>query len=519
MVDTTRSAGSPDSAAASDYRRFLDSKHLRAEQHGFDADEFWFPPALFDWQKVIVRRACKVGRYAIFAECGLGKTLMQLAWATQILRRFGGRVLILTPPAVARQTVAEAAKFEIAAPVRIVREQKDVADGINITNYERLHLFDAKSFMAVVCDESGILKAYTGKTKQQLCTTFAATPYRLCCTATPSPNDLMELGNQAAFLGVMDSDEMLARWFINDTMTAGNYRLMKHAEEDYWRWVSEWAAAVSTPADLGFDSTGYDLPPLTIHEHEVASPHEGRTLFDTEGVSATGIQKEYRRSLHQRVEKAVELVAADPQPWLVWCHTDAESDALTKSIPGAVDVKGSHPLDLKEERIAAFIEGRTKILVSKPVLLGLGLNLQHCRRQLFSSPSFSFEAYYQAVRRCWRFGQTQPVDVHFITTPALQAARQRVLVKEEMHKTMRTSLAAALRKHQGGGASDNNLTQYRPNRITEIPQWMQSKPSPSNSLSPSLSLPPAPNRSTSPASWGNPSAKTGFSTTETAATF
>lgn len=455
------------------YREFLAGKHVRHADAGFEAIESRFPAMMFDWQRRVVRQACKAGRYAIFADCGLGKTLMQLAWAEQAVAAAGAPALILCPLAVARQTVAEAAKFGIGVPVRMVREAEEVGPGINVCNYDRLHRLDCTAFGSVVLDESSVLKAFMGKTKDALCNAFAATPLRLCCTATPSPNDWSELGNHCEFLGLMTRSAMLGRWFRNDPMQTNAYYLMEHAAADFWRWVSSWAAAISTPADLGCDATGYDLPPLDVIEHEVGDDRGTRTLFSLETVSATGIQAEYRRSLDERVECVTGLTAAEDLPWVVWCHTDEESKALTKAIAGAVEVRGSHSPEEKEDRLAAFSEGRNRVIVTKPKLAGFGLNWQHCPRQAFASPSFSFESYYQCIRRSWRFGQALPVAVHCVTTPALQAARQRVLAKEELHRQMRSSLADALR--QFVPREHSGLQSYSPENRMEIPSWLRAK--------------------------------------------
>lgn len=334
-----------------DYATFLKSKGKRFTGEGFDCEASRLPVEMFEWQKKIVTWATKKGRCALWADTGLGKTIMQLAWADQVAHHTGKPVLILTPLAVSAQTVKEALRFGLKAS--ICADQSDVCGNpIAVTNYHKLHRFDASAFGGVVLDESSILKSFTGKVKQQLCESFKRTPYRLACTATPAPNDHLELGNHAAFLSIMESNEMISRWFMNDAMEAGNYRLKGHAKRDFWQWVASWALVLRSPSDLGYDSTGYDLPPLKIHH--VTIPTSGiyldGALFADASLSATNLHSVLRQTASIRAEKAAQIVACDPdKDWLIWTHTNYEADELVRVMPQeSIEVRGSDDAQFKE---------------------------------------------------------------------------------------------------------------------------------------------------------------------------
>lgn len=434
-----------------DYHDFLATKHVAATATGFDVADDDLNDSLFPWQRAVVKWALKRGVAALFEECGLGKTLQQLAWADAIVGREGRPVLILTPLAVAPQTAREAEKFKIISRVGVVEGQIECKDyDICITNYHKLHHFNPSAFVGVVLDESSILKSFTGKIKQALCAAFAATPYRLCCTATPSPNDITELGNHAEFLGVMPWKEMLARWFINDLGDVGTYRLKGHATADFWRWVASWAVCVSKPSDLGYPDDGYDLPPLNVIQHVVTSvtdqPGDGE-LFASAKLTASNLYRELRSSRAERVAKAAELVAAaDPQAaWVLWCNTNDESASLAKAVPGAVEVKGTDPDHIKEARIEGFQTGRYRVLDSKPSLCGFGLNWQHCCNVAFVGLSWSFEQFHQAIRRTWRFGQKSPVNCHIITADGEGDVVATVQKKQQEHERMKEEMVNATR--------------------------------------------------------------------------
>lgn len=459
-----------------DYRQFLKSKHRNVAPEGFEIDPGVLNPRLKLWQRDLVAWLCKLGRGGGFEATGLGKTFQQLELARLIVRHTGGKVLIVCPLAVAQQTQREALKFEIASDVTVCRESKDVRPGVNITNYERLHKFNAADFAGVILDESSILKSFTSTTKRALCSMFARTPYRYVFSATPAPNDYLELGNQCEFLGVMRSNEMIARWFSNNTMQAGGYTLKPHGAKDYWRWVSSWAACVSMPSDLGYADEDYVLPPLKKIVHEISCdncrPPAG-SLFHTEEVSATNMHKIKRATATERAAKVAEVIGRDADPWLIWCDTDYEADALTAVLPDAIEIRGSHPAERKEEALMAFSDGKIRQLVTKPEIAGHGLNWQHCHKMAFVGLNFSFERPYQAVRRCWRFGQTKPVEVHIVTTDAEGGMLAAVNRKEEAFEAMRRELQEAVREGQMASIYGNRkLNEYQPRRAMTLPAWI-----------------------------------------------
>jgi superfamily II DNA or RNA helicase len=398
-------------------------------------------------------------------------------WAEQVVRHTGGKVLILCPVAVAPQTLREAEKFNIQVDVHICKQQSQVVSGITLTNYERLHLFDPSQFDGVVLDESSILKSYTGKTKQALCAAFANAAYRMACTATPAPNDRMELGNHSEFLGIMPSSEMLTRWFINDTMKAGGYRLMHHARKSFWEWMASWAVAISKPSDLGFADIGYKLPPLNITEHIVPSRQtaEGR-LFADYSISATSVHQEKRSALADRADVVASLANADRDIWIVWCDTDYEADAITKRIPDAVEVRGSHHEDLKTERLTAFTRGEIRVLVTKSEIAGFGLNFQHCHKTTWFA-GYSFERFYQAIRRLYRFGQVHPVECHIVMTEAEESIKKVIDRKIAEHGELQSEMALAMQGSTLGHlyGKSNNPLRYQPSTRTEIPAWLLRK--------------------------------------------
>jgi hypothetical protein len=436
------------------YDRFLASKVLVTQQVGESVPRDLLLAALKPFQGDIVLRALLKGRFAIFAECGLGKTPMQLEWARQVVRLTGGRVLILAPLAVAIQTAGEAAKFGI--DVRVVRSQAEVmGPGIYVTNYELLEAFDVGLFVGVVLDESSILKNYVGATKTALVERFAGLRWKLCCTATPAPNDYIELGNHAQFLEVMDPGDMLTRWFTNDPMEARNLRLKRHAEDDFWRWVTTWAVYVEKPSDLGdYSDDGYVLPELSIVEHvvdvdESAAPGSG-ALFRDGQLSATNVHGEMRLTAAARAARAADILRDVAGPAVVWCHTDYEADALTAAIPGAIEVRGSQSLEKKELGLQSFTRGDVLRLVTKPKIAGLGLNWQHCCTAVFVGLSYSYEALYQAIRRIWRFGQTRKVTVHVIRASTEGAVLASLQEKEARHVEMKAAMRRAVRQVLAG---------------------------------------------------------------------
>lgn len=428
---------------AIDYDSFIHGKARRAECSGFEPYPIAAP--LFDFQKHVTEWAIRKGRAAMFEECGLGKTLQQLEWARQVAIHANGPVLLLTPLAVAAQTLAEAGKFGIDA--RIVKQPEDVAPGINITNYEKLDLFDDVRFVGVVLDESSILKNFTGKTRIRLTQRFAETPYRLCCTATPSPNDYTEFGQHADFLGICSPAQMLATFFINDTFNTGDWRLKKHAEGEFWMWVASWAACIGKPSDIGFSDEGYILPPLNLQTITVdvdERADEGSDeLFKHATLSATTMHKELRETAAERAEAVAAMVNDSRDPWIVWCNTNVEADELMQRIDGAVEVRGSDRPEWKEKRLADFSAGRTRVLVSKPSICGFGMNWQHCRNVAFVGLSYSFEDFYQALRRSYRFGQEHEVNAYIVQARTEGAILSAVRRKMDQHATMQKKMKLA----------------------------------------------------------------------------
>lgn len=399
--------------SATDYRSFIESKSIVAQSVGI-ANPPALNDALFDFQRDITRWALRRGRAAVFADCGLGKTLMQLEWARVVADETEKPVLILAPLAVAEQTEREASRFGIHAAY--VRASSD-APGIHVTNYEMLEHFDPASYGGLVVDESSILKAFDGATRTAIVDFASCIPYRLAATATPAPNDHMELGNHAEFLGVMTRAEMLATFFVHDGGETSVWRLKGHARADFWKWLSSWSVMLRTPADVGCDASGYDLPALHVHQHTV-EPEDvgGDTLFAMEALTLQERITARRETVADRSRIAAELVNATPGPWVVWCGLNAESDAFRKLCPEAVEVRGSDEWDVKRDLLSGFADGRYRVLITKPSIAGFGMNWQHCAQMVFLGVSDSWEQYYQSIRRCWRFGQTQEVNVHVVST-------------------------------------------------------------------------------------------------------
>jgi hypothetical protein len=430
----------------SDYAEFLARKKSSVPAWGFDCTDADVDERLFPFQRHLVSWAVRRGRAAVFADTGLGKTRIQLAWADLMTRTGGRRALILAPLAVAQQTIREASMLGL--DLAYAHSQAEVAGRLTVTNYDRLHLFDPAEFTAVVLDESSVLKDVTTKTRDALIDAFRETPYRLCCTATPAPNDLTELANHAEFLGVATRRNMLSTYFITDLQRG--WRVRGHAEDAMWRWVASWAVACRTPSDLGYDDTGYVLPALNLRPHllPVNDAPDG-SLFAVELGGVSGRAKVRRDTLAARVERAAELIAAEAdRPWLLWCGLNDEADALTAGIPGAVNVHGSLDGDRKAELLLGFADGTVPVLVTKPSVAGWGMNWQHCSRMAFVGLGDSYEAYYQCIRRCWRYGQTQSVDVHIVLSELEAQIAANVARKEATARSALDSLIAAQRAYQ-----------------------------------------------------------------------
>lgn len=415
---------------------------------GFDVDESLLNPALFDFQRALVTWAMRRGRAAIFADTGLGKTPIQLEWAKHVSAHTGGDVIIFAPLAVSMQTVQEGLKFGV--DVTVCRSQSDVKPGINITNYDRYHLFDPSKFVGLVLDESSIIKAAYGKIRKELTLFASHCPYRLACTATPAPNDTMELVNHAEFLGIMSEKEALALYFTQDfTATSHKWKLKGHARKPFWMWLSSWARALRNPSDLGFDGSMFDLPELRRIRHTVETNPVNRGL--TVNVEAIGLaeQREIRnKTIDERVAIAAKLVNESNDQWLVWCDLNAESAAAKKAIPGSVEVKGSDDREFKEKSLMGFARGEIRVLISKASIAGWGLNFQSCHNMIFLGQSNSFEQTYQAIRRCWRFGQKHPVNVHLITTDCDGAVIANIERKERQASEIFEEVLANMQEFQ-----------------------------------------------------------------------
>jgi DNA modification methylase/superfamily II DNA or RNA helicase len=427
-----------------DYDSFIKNKIRKAQEYGFEASKITAP--LFDWQKQVVEWAIKKGRAALFEECGLGKTFQQLEWAHQVSIYTEKPVLVLTPLAVAKQTESEALKFGYHA--KVVSDQSEITEqGIYITNYDKLDHFDSVDFGGVVLDESSILKNFTGKTRRRLTDRFSDTRFRLCCTATPSPNDYTEFGQHADFLGVCSPMQMLATYFVNDTFNTGDWRLKKHAETTFWEWVSSWAACISKPSDIGYPDEGYDLPKLNletiiVNVDEIEGASEGE-MFRISTLSATTMHKELRMTAQQRVDEVANLVNNSDESWIVWCNTNLESDMLKKAISDGIEVKGSDTAKYKENAANGFVSGEHRVLISKSGIFGYGMNWQHCRNVAFVGLSYSFEDFYQALRRSYRFGQKREVNAYIVHATTEGAIMKTIKRKIAQHEEMQSQMKIA----------------------------------------------------------------------------
>lgn len=454
------------------YAEFVASKIATAEPVGFDPT-MPINNKAFGFQRAIIEWSLRRGRAAEFADCGLGKSLCELEWGWHVLHKTNKAVLMLTPLAVAKQMSREAEKFGIEA-VNVCRTPADVRPKmINVLNYERLGGLTPDQFSGIILDESSVLKAFEGATRK-LITEFAKSiPYRLAASATPAPNDLVELTNHSEFLDVLTGKEMIAQFFTQDGNTTQKYRLKKHAVTPFWKWLASWSVAIRKPSDLGFDDAGFVLPELRIHEHIVESSAPRGMLFATDSQSLQERRESRRASLPQRCDKAAELQAGLPdESWLFWVDLNAEADALRERMPHAVEVRGSDPVELKEERFEAFASGEIKTLLTKSSIAGFGLNWQHCANMAFVGLSDSYEQQYQAIRRCYRFGQTRPVNAHFVYSEAEGAVVENVRRKERQAAEMFDEIVS----HMAGfsiGQQRRNHVDYLPTVPMSLPNWME----------------------------------------------
>lgn len=453
-----------------DLRSFLEGKRQLAGEYGFEP--IFMPEKAFAFQRDLIEWAVRKGRGAVFADCGLGKTLVQLAWAENVAAHTGGRVLILTPLAVSHQTVAEAGKFGIGAHRS---DAGELPGQIVVTNYERLHHFNPDDFEGVVCDESSILKNFDGATKAAITEFMRTRKYRLLCTATAAPNDFIELGTSSEALGELGFMDMLGRFFKKADATfcrkqetaAGTFRLKPHAARDFWRWVCSWSRAVRKPSDMGYDDGGFVIPELVTRQHIVrARTPNPEFLFDMPAVGLAEQRSERSRTMVERCEMAAELATAHNDPVVCWCHLNGEGDLLAKLIPDSVQVAGKDSDTAKEEAFRAFETGEVRAIVTKPTIAGFGLNWQHCANQTFF-PSHSFEQWYQAIRRSWRFGQTRTVTVDVIASEG----EQRVLANLERKAEAADRMFSEIVRYM----SDELRLEEKNKHQTEevLPSWLQ----------------------------------------------
>jgi DNA modification methylase len=422
------------------YLDFLQTKQKTHILSGFDVDEKQLNNNMFDFQKFIVKRALKAGKYAIFADCGLGKTLMQLEWANQVCKKTNSKVLILAPLAVVGQTIQEGLKFGI-----------DMTS-IDVQNYEQLDNIDCSIYSGIVLDESSILKNFEGATKKQIIDNFISTPYKLACTATPSPNDPMELGNHSEFLDVMSRNEMLAMYFVHDGGETAKWRLKGHAVKMFYQFVGSWAIMLNKPMDIGFEMIGYDLPKLNLLENQIkTTKRDNGSLFNDAIISATNFNAELRLTKIERLDEVVKLVNDKPKEnFIIWIKQNEEGEMLKKLLPDAVEVRGSDSNEWKKDKLLGFANNEFRVLITKTKIASFGMNYQNCKNQIFASLDFSFEGLYQAIRRSYRFGQKNEVNIYLITTDTMANVKQAIDTKQKQFKIMQDEMAKAVNLNLAG---------------------------------------------------------------------
>jgi superfamily II DNA or RNA helicase len=423
------------------------------------------PDKLFPFQAALVEWAVRKGRAALFEDCGLGKSVQELTFAENVVRKTNRPVLILTPLAVGAQMVREASKFGMDA-VRSLDGKVNSGARIVIANYERLHYFDAADFSGLVCDESGILKNHAGATRNAVIQFSKRIKYRLLATATPAPNDVTELGNSVEALSIMRRVDMLARYFVHDASDTGNWRLKGHATAAFWRFVSSWARAVRHPRDIGFDQDGYDLPPMQMHMHKLKSAPLPGELFATIAVGLNAQRTERRETIEERCQKVADLAASDDSQFVAWCSLNNEADMMTRLIHGAVNLSGSDSDDEKEEKVDAFSRGQIRTLITKPKICSHGVNWQSCHKTSFF-PSHSHEQFYQSIRRFWRFGQRNTVNVHIVTTEAESAVFENLKCKENEATAMFAEIVASMAQYH-----EAETETYQPTKPIALPSWL-----------------------------------------------
>lgn len=431
------------------YISFLKTKKIRKIQSGFSVDEKELNPELFGFQKFCVKRALKAGKFALFEDCGLGKTIQQLEWAKQVINNFNVSVIILAPLAVIGQTIKEGIKFGYSVnETNTMDDYDNNVSKIYITNYDNLDNIDTSFFHGVILDESSILKNFAGKTKAELIERFKNTPYKLACTATPSPNDTTEICNHAEFLDVMSRNEMLAMYFVHDGGSTSEWRLKGHAEQSFWDFVSTWAVMLNKPSDIGYDDNGYNLPPLNIIEEIVITPKRNNgMLFNESAVNATDYHKELRATYQLRLQRVADIVTKSNENFIIWIGHDEEGKYLRSLLPDAIEVKGSDSKEYKKEKLLGFGRGEFRILITKLKIAQFGLNYQNCHNQIYASLDFSFEATYQGIRRSYRFGQKDAVNIYLVTTDTMSNVKDSFEKKQSLFKSMQKSMTDAMNRN------------------------------------------------------------------------
>jgi hypothetical protein len=457
------------------YKEFLETKVKSHIKSGFDISESELNSLMFPFQKFIVKRALKAGKYAIFADCGLGKTLMQLEWANQVNKFTGKPVLILAPLAVVGQTINEGLKFGIDV-IKWRDEMHTLAEipnNIYVSNYEQLDNIPTDDFGGVVLDESSILKNFEGQTKKLIIDSFADTPYKLACTATPSPNDPMELGNHAEFLDVMSRNEMLAMYFVHDGGETAKWRIKGHATKLFYQFVGSWAIMLNKPQDIGFEMKGYDLPKLNLLENQIkTTKRDNGSLFNDTAISATNFNQELRLTKIERLDEVVKIINEKPdENFIIWIKQNEEGELLKKLLPDALEVKGSDSNEWKEKTLLGFANNEFRILITKTKIASFGMNYQNCRNQIFASLDFSFEGLYQSIRRSYRFGQKQEVNIYLITTDTMANVKQAIDTKQKQFEIMQDEMAKAINDNLSG----NLMKQVTFDTKEESNEWFQIK--------------------------------------------
>lgn len=471
MAEGKETFGGGGHSIDADYAAFLASKAIRIKERGIEVSEL--ASHLFPFQAHCVHFALRIGCSGLFLDTGLGKTECELEWCQKAIEATNQMALILTPLAVAGQTKRRAERWGYEA--RIIREQSEARSGINICNYDRLDKLDLATFDIVALDEASILKSFTGKIRNSLVAAFKGVRFKLAATATPAPNDYMEFGSYAEFCDVMTSNEMLSRFFINDTSTASHeWRLKGHAVTAFWNWVASWSRMGEKPSDLGDSDEGFILPPFEIIRHRARDSAIDRDLADMFGapvMSATSLHDIKRQTSEARAEVAAKIVASAPaESWLLWCDSNYEADALKAALPNAIEVRGSQSIDEKEERLEAFSIGKTPQLIAKPSMCGFGLDWSHCSHMAFIGRSYSYETWYQAIRRCWRFGQKRNVKVHLIVAEGEDTISRVIERKEGDHAKMRAAMRQAMRS--AVRSSEIVKSPYQPKHTARMASWI-----------------------------------------------